>query len=190
MKQSTRPRKIHVVGAVVLAGAALGVGTAFAVVDSNEHPNRVEAAYSHKLNDTSEKTRMLEARAAAGRGQSATELYAQAEIARLQAAASASRAAKLNDSSEKTRMLAARRAAVRSNARELYGAAEVERLQSAATGTDCPSAADLMRAASGARILATQSPEVFEQTPRPANYEDLRLAAEWVERVPSATCEH
>lgn len=88
MKHSTRPRKIHVVGAVVLAGAALGVGTAFAVTDSNEHPSRAEAApYAHKMNDTTEKTRMLAAHRAAERSAGATELYAAAEVERLRSAA-------------------------------------------------------------------------------------------------------
>jgi hypothetical protein len=181
MNQSNRPRKIHVVGAIVLAGAALGVGTAFAVgSDSKDTPSRVEAVqYTHKLNDTSEKTRMLAARSAAGRSAGATELYAAAEVERLRAAVTP-RVAKVNDSAEKTRMLDARngRRGHVQGATELYAAAEIERLRGAVNPV-CASAADLMRAADGARVLEAQRPDVFAQTPRPADATDLRIAAAW-----------
>jgi hypothetical protein len=45
------------------------------------------------------------------------------------------------------------------------------------------SAADLRHAAEAARVLQAQRPELFEQTPRPAGYADLRLAAEWSYRL-------
>jgi hypothetical protein len=45
------------------------------------------------------------------------------------------------------------------------------------------SAADLQRAAEAARMLQSQRPELFEQSPRPADYDDLRLAAEWAYRL-------
>lgn len=46
-----------------------------------------------------------------------------------------------------------------------------------------PSASDLVRAAESARRLQTLRPELFEQSPRPADYDDLRLAAEWARRM-------
>ena len=45
------------------------------------------------------------------------------------------------------------------------------------------SAADLQHAAEAARVLQAQRPELFEQSPRPASYRDLRLAAEWSYRL-------
>jgi hypothetical protein len=32
-------------------------------------------------------------------------------------------------------------------------------------------------------MLQAQRPELFEQSPRPADYDDLRLAAEWSYRL-------
>jgi hypothetical protein len=53
-----------------------------------------------------------------------------------------------------------------------------------ASSTACrASAADLQRAAEAARMLQAQRPELFEQSPRPADYDDLRLAAEWSYRL-------
>ena len=58
--------------------------------------------------------------------------------------------------------------------------------QDAPSATTCrASAADLQRAAESARVLQTQRPELFEQSPRPADYDDLRLAAEWARRLDS-----
>jgi hypothetical protein len=44
---------------------------------------------------------------------------------------------------------------------------------------------DLLRAAYAARQLEAERPEVFEMSPRPADYDDLRLAAEWARRLDS-----
>ena len=53
-----------------------------------------------------------------------------------------------------------------------------------ATSSGCrASAADLQHAAEAARVLQAQRPELFEQSPRPASYQDLRLAAEWSYRL-------
>ena len=46
-----------------------------------------------------------------------------------------------------------------------------------------PTVVDLMRAADAARMLEAQRPELFERSPRPADYDDLRLAAEWAHRM-------
>jgi hypothetical protein len=46
-----------------------------------------------------------------------------------------------------------------------------------------PTAADLRRAADAARLLEAQRPDLFEQSPRRADYDDLRLAAEWSSRM-------
>ncbi len=70
------------------------------------------------------------------------------------------------------------------------GSAQPER-----TATACPATeADLLRAADAARILEAQRPDLFAQSPRPADHDDLRLAAEWARRLsvldPSrATCD-
>jgi hypothetical protein len=54
----------------------------------------------------------------------------------------------------------------------------------APSATACrATAADLQRAAEAARMLQSQRPELFEQSPRPADYADMRLAAEWAYRV-------
>jgi hypothetical protein len=50
-------------------------------------------------------------------------------------------------------------------------------------GTCRPTEADLLRAAYAARQLEAEHPELFEQSPRPAGYDDLRLAAEWARRL-------
>lgn len=44
-------------------------------------------------------------------------------------------------------------------------------------------AADLRLAADAARRLEAQRPDIFEQSPRPADHDDLRLAAEWTDRL-------
>jgi hypothetical protein len=54
---------------------------------------------------------------------------------------------------------------------------------SGGAGTCRPSEADLLRAAYAARQLEAEHPELFEQSPRPADYDDLRLAAEWARRL-------
>jgi len=41
---------------------------------------------------------------------------------------------------------------------------------------------DLLRAAHAARRLEAERPDLFERSPRPADYDDLRLAAEWARR--------
>ena len=41
---------------------------------------------------------------------------------------------------------------------------------------------DLLRAAHAARRLEAERPDLFERSPRPADYADLRLAAEWARR--------
>ena len=46
-----------------------------------------------------------------------------------------------------------------------------------------PTSADLQRAADAARVLEVQRPDLFDQSPRPAGYGDLRLAAEWSDRM-------
>ena len=43
--------------------------------------------------------------------------------------------------------------------------------------------ADLLRSADAARRLEIAEPELFERSPRPADYDDLRLAAEWASRM-------
>jgi hypothetical protein len=42
---------------------------------------------------------------------------------------------------------------------------------------------DLLRAADAAGRLESAHPELFERSPRPADYDDLRLAAEWARRM-------
>ena len=64
------------------------------------------------------------------------------------------------------------------------GTFAVTSAQDAPSSSTCrPSAADHHRAAEAARMLQAQRPEVFEQSPRPADYDDLRLAAEWAYRL-------
>ena len=46
-----------------------------------------------------------------------------------------------------------------------------------------PTEADLLRAAEAARLLEAQRPDLFAQTERPADHDDLRLAAEWARRM-------
>ena len=46
-----------------------------------------------------------------------------------------------------------------------------------------PTESDLMRAAISARRLRADRPELFTAEPKPASYEDLRLAAEWARRL-------
>jgi hypothetical protein len=48
-----------------------------------------------------------------------------------------------------------------------------------------PTAGDLMRAADAARRLEAERPDLFAGNPRPADYEDLRLAADWARRSSS-----
>ena len=65
----------------------------------------------------------------------------------------------------------------------LTGALAVASAQDDATPRSCgPSEDDLMRAAVAARQLEAQHPELFEEGPR-ADYDDLRLAAEWARRL-------
>jgi hypothetical protein len=45
------------------------------------------------------------------------------------------------------------------------------------------SGADLRRAADAARQLESERPDLFRQSPRPAGHDDLRLAAEWSDRM-------
>jgi hypothetical protein len=64
------------------------------------------------------------------------------------------------------------------------GTFAVTSAQDAPASSTCrASAADLQRAADAARMLQAQRPELFEQSPRPADYDDLRLAAEWAYRL-------
>ena len=64
------------------------------------------------------------------------------------------------------------------------GTFAVTSAQDAPASLTCrPTAADLQRAAEAARMLQAQRPELFEQSPRPADYDDLRLAAEWAYRL-------
>ena len=44
-------------------------------------------------------------------------------------------------------------------------------------------ASDLMQAAEAARRLEAQRPDLFQQSPRRADHDDLRLAAEWTRRL-------
>jgi hypothetical protein len=54
----------------------------------------------------------------------------------------------------------------------------------APAATTCPpTEADLLRAADAARRLEAQRPDLFAQVNRPADYDDLRLAAEWARRL-------
>ena len=53
----------------------------------------------------------------------------------------------------------------------------------ASTGSCRPTEADLLRAADAARHLEAQRPDLFAQSPHPAGYDDLRLAAEWARRL-------
>ena len=46
-----------------------------------------------------------------------------------------------------------------------------------------PTESDLLRAALAARQLEGEHPELFAVSPRPADYDDLRLAAEWAARM-------
>jgi hypothetical protein len=46
-----------------------------------------------------------------------------------------------------------------------------------------PTATDLRRAAASAQALEAQRPDVYARSPRPADYRDLRLAAEWAHRM-------
>ena len=65
----------------------------------------------------------------------------------------------------------------------ITGAVAVASSQDGPGATTCPpTEADLLRAADAARILEAQRPDLFEQTPR-ADYDDLRLAAEWARRL-------
>jgi hypothetical protein len=64
------------------------------------------------------------------------------------------------------------------------GAAAVAATSEQAPVAACrPSEADLLRAAYAARQLEAENPERFEVSPRPAGYDDLRLAAEWARRL-------
>ena len=67
----------------------------------------------------------------------------------------------------------------------LTAAVAVSSAQDAAPVSACarPSEADLLRAADAARVLEAQRPDLFAQSPRPAGYDDLRLAAEWARRL-------
>ena len=90
-------------------------------------------------------------------------------------------ATQLQNTAEVDRMLRL----ARPSATELHNAAEIDHMLSAAdTGSCGATAGDLLRAASGARVLEAQRPELFEQTPRPADSRDLALAASWAARVP------
>lgn len=64
------------------------------------------------------------------------------------------------------------------------GAVAVSSAQDPAPVSSCrPSEADLLRAADAARMLEAQRPDLYAQSPRPASYDDLRLAAEWARRL-------
>jgi hypothetical protein len=64
------------------------------------------------------------------------------------------------------------------------GAFAVAAAQEDATPTSCgPTASDLMRAAEAARQLEIERPELFGDDQQRANYDDLRLAAEWARRL-------
>ncbi|MFL6203824.1 MAG: hypothetical protein ACJ739_00590 [Acidimicrobiales bacterium] len=75
----------------------------------------------------------------------------------------------------------------------ITGAFTVASAQDDATPRACrASQADLLRAADAARVLEQQRPDLFAQSPRPADYDDLRLAAEWARRLavldPDGSC--
>ncbi|HEX5614740.1 MAG TPA: hypothetical protein VFZ83_06250 [Acidimicrobiia bacterium] len=65
------------------------------------------------------------------------------------------------------------------------GAVAVAVAQDDSTATEAcgPTGSDLRLAADAARQLEAQAPELFEQSPRPAAHGDLRLAAEWSDRL-------
>ena len=64
------------------------------------------------------------------------------------------------------------------------GAFAVAAEQAAPVPRTCaPSEADLLRAATAARQLEAQRPELFGPSSPRAHYEDLRLAAEWARRM-------
>ena len=64
------------------------------------------------------------------------------------------------------------------------GAIAVSSAQTGAPTTACPATeADLLRAADAAHRLEVQRPDLFAQSPHPARYDDLRLAAEWASRL-------
>jgi len=64
------------------------------------------------------------------------------------------------------------------------GAFAVSSAQDTGPATACrPTEADLLRAAASARVLEEQRPDLFVRSPRPATYDDLRLAAEWARRL-------
>lgn len=66
----------------------------------------------------------------------------------------------------------------------LTSAIAVSSAQTDAPTTACPAnEADLLRAADAAQRLEVQRPDLFAQSPRPASYDDLRLAAEWASRL-------
>lgn len=98
------------------------------------------------------------------------------------------------DDRSKTRTLTRRLVAVAAGAAlGISGAVAVASSADSPRIVSCPATeADLLRAADAALILEAQRPDLFTGTPR-ADYDDLRLAAEWARRLaaldPSwATC--
>jgi hypothetical protein len=66
----------------------------------------------------------------------------------------------------------------------ITGAVAVASAQDNAPAPACrPAESDLLRAAEAARMLEAQRPDLFASSPRPAGYDDLRLAAEWARRL-------
>ena len=65
----------------------------------------------------------------------------------------------------------------------VMGAFTVAAAQGEPTTACAPTEADLLRAAESARQLQIERPDLFEGSSRPADYYDLRLAAEWARRM-------
>lgn len=81
----------------------------------------------------------------------------------------------------RTRLAAA---AIAGTAIGIGGALAVSAAPDDHTVEACPaSEADLLRAANAARRLEATHPAAFDVSPRPADYHDLRLAAEWARRL-------
>lgn len=66
------------------------------------------------------------------------------------------------------------------------GAFAVAAAQEDSAPASCrPTETDLLRAAAAAQRLELEHPELFAESPRPADHDDLRLAAEWARRMAS-----
>jgi hypothetical protein len=64
------------------------------------------------------------------------------------------------------------------------GAFAVASAQDGPAPVSCrPTETDLLRAAAAAERLEVERPELFAESPRPADHDDLRLAAEWARRL-------